>query len=278
MPIKITALQGEIIARVSINSKEPAKRLAKQLGIQERSLRYQLQRLTERGLIKEAPFLNIYPLGLRYVNLYFSLASSQSANVERFVAALRTHPRVAWLAELGADYHYGVSLVVKELDELKDILNGLSRRFPALLFEKSFVFHLALEVFPAKYLAGGQFEFPVLGYGRTGQSFEADALDRKLLSTMAQSFETSGRALARRLGHPHATVEVRLRRMEKANVIAGYWYLFNAASIGYQTLKLLIYAKGHQAELSSKLLTFARRHPNISYYIECVLPHREMEF
>ena len=269
MAVKLTKIQRDIIPLIAMDARESPARIARQLGIRERSARYNIATLAERGIIREAPFLNVYPLGFRYVNLYFSLSSHSSA-VQQLLQALVRSPKVTWLAELGADFHFGMSLLVRQIEEVKDILDSFSRKYPAVFFEKSYAFHLGLKVFPAKYLSSRRLSPSALGYGSTGTECRVDELDLKILSTMSSLGLTSGRAIARELGRPHATVELRMRRLEREKVIAGYWYLFDAGAIGYQTLKLLIYAKGHQHALSEKLFSFARQHPNISYFIECL--------
>lgn len=267
---RLSRLQREIIPLIQLNAQIQPQCVAKQLGVRERSVRYQISKLEKRGLIRAAPFLNIYPLGYRYVNLYFSVGCSQSSTVERLVQELINTPRVAWLAELGADFHYGLSLIVEQIEDVKEALDSLSRKFPAVFFEKSYAFHLHLIVFPAKLLVSHKLSFPALGYGGMAHKFTADELDRQILAVMAAQGLTSGRAIARSLGRPHATVEHRLRRLEKEGVVAGYWHLMDISQLGYQTLKLLVYAKGHQYLMSQKLLEFARLHPNISYFIECL--------
>lgn len=267
---ELPTIQRNLIPVIQLNAKESLSRIAKLCGTGESAVRYHMKRLQDAGLIREAPFINVYPLGYRYVNLYFSLSTANSAAVDAFLKALVASTHVTWLAELGGDFHFGISLLVKEVEEIRDILDSFSKKFPDIFFEKSFVFHTALQVFPAKYLTSRKLSWNPLGYGPTGGKFEADKLDKSIITTMAARGLTSGRAIARELGEPHATIENRLRRLEKEGVIAGYWNLFDCSKLGYQTLKLLIYAKGHQHSLSAQLLAFAREEPHISYYIECL--------
>lgn len=267
---RLSDIQREIIPLVQLQAKVPLGQIAKQLGNQEGTIRYQVSSLEQRSIIKDAPFLNIYPLGYRYVNLYFSLSARRSSELDSFLKVLITTPRVMWVAELGGDFQFGMSLMVRQIEEVKDILNELSRKFPEIFFEKSYVFHLGLTVFPAKFLSTKKFSFPELKYGDTGKQFTPDELDKKILIAMAKEYLTSGRAIARSIGHPPATVELRLRHLEEAGVIAGYWYLFDVTKLGYQTLKLLVYAKGHSHLLASELKRFAKAHPHISYFIECL--------
>ena len=268
--LKLSQLQREIIPLIQLDARLSLARIAEQLHAQERSVRYQIDKLEERGLIRKAPFLNIYPLGRRYVNLYFSLGGSHSSAVEKLIQTLQQTLRVSWLAELGGDFHFGLSLIVETIEDVKEALDSLSRKFPAVFFEKSYAFHVSLRVFPAKFLSARKFPFPHLGYGATGRLFDADELDRKILALMAAQGLFSGRAIARVLGRPHVTVESRIRRLEKEGVIAGYWTLFDVSKLGYQTFKILVYAKGHQYALAEKLSGFAEDQPHISYLIECL--------
>lgn len=264
---KLSKFQRELIAAVQLRADAPASAIAKQLGVQERSVQHQLHRLSELGVIRKAPFLDIYPLGLRYMNIYFSVGSAQERNVQAFISYLMRSPKVSWIGALGGDFHYGIALAVRDMDETKTFFEGLPERFQALFFEKHYIYHLTLRVFPYKYLSSKKVSFPSIGYGSKA-GVEIDDLDTQILALMAESHETSGRAVARTLGKPHATVETRIRRLEKSGVISGYWYMVDPAQLGYQTHKLLVYAKGVSGSFSSRLLEFSKQHPNIVYFIE----------
>lgn len=268
MLIKINPIQKELIARIALNANKPLHEIAKDMGIKERTLRYHLNYLRENNIIKKAPFLNIYPLGFQYVTVYFSIDAAKSTSVQKVIHILTQDKQVSWLAEVGGDFHFGASLRVRTVEEVKTIFDSWLDELHLPIFEKSLAFHLSLQVYPAKFLCGENFAFDEIGYGSNKTSFEYDELDSRILAYISKTFETSGRAVARALGQPHATVELRIKKMQQAGVISGSWYLCDVSKFGYQTLKLLVYARGNRQQLALKLKAYAKKHPSVSYYIE----------
>jgi DNA-binding Lrp family transcriptional regulator len=270
--IRLSRLQREIIVAAQLRADAFAEELASDIGIKERAVRHQLQRLTSAAVIQKAPFVNVYALGIRYVNLYFALGSAQEKTIGKFLEWLQNASEVTWLGQLGGDFNYGMSLAVEHIDQTKNFFDRLPSQFGNLLFDRALVYHYSLRVFPYKYLSSRTFAFPSIGYSIDSSAFDCDDLDREILGVMAKTFETSGRANARAVLRPHATVELRLRRLEQKGVISGYWYMVDPALLGYQSYKLLVYTKGADALLSKKLFEFAKAHPNVVYYVETLGP------
>lgn len=272
--ISLTDLQKRIVRAAQLNAGRSISEIAKVAQCPARAVQYHLTKLVADGVVKKAPFLNVYPLGYRYVNIYFSLGSAKSASLQDLTKFLCDAPQVSWCAELGGEFHLGVSILVRHMEEAKQLLNSLPEQLAALLYDRAYIYHTRLAVFPYKHLSSDISTHSSLEYGNeahydpSGPSIHTDELDLSILRFLSTTHETSGRAVARALGKPHATVESRMRRLEREGVIAGYWYLVDPSAIGRHAFKALLYVKGPQKATSDAIYDFSVRHPHIVYFIE----------
>jgi DNA-binding Lrp family transcriptional regulator len=78
------------------------------------------------------------------------------------------------------------------------------------------------------------------------------------------------RVLAQNLGIPLSTLEHRLKKLEHAGVIVGYYYLIDPTKIGVQSFLFLVGVKGMNAKLREELSAFAAGHPNVVVFINTI--------
>lgn len=273
---KLTPRQQEILAVAHLRANLSPREIAKETKLQERTVRYHLNRLLSLRVIQKAPFLNVYPLGLRYINVYFSQEPLSREETESAVATLKKCDSVAWLGELGGDYHYGLSILCQSEEDCLDVIHELSKSQPKLFHEKDVIIHRSLSVFPAKYLSKREHLSIALRYGSletlstTKRNTNFDALDHSILSCMATKHLTSVRSIAKELGKPHTSIGLRMKKLTELGVIGGEWFPIDSKRLGYQTLKVLVYCRRINKEIIERLYTYAKNHPNIVYFIECL--------
>lgn len=272
---KLTEQQQEILSAAHLRAALSPRVIARELKLQERTVRYHLHKLLALGIIREAPFLNVYPLGLRYYNVYFSHEGLRSKDLQRAVDLMRASDRVSWLAEMGGEFHMALSLLVRDADECADHLANFAAKFPGLFLQKQIAVHRSLRVFPAKYLSSRKAAPVALGYGdfkeQDGEALcQIDDLDHDVLKLMSRKQLTSVRAIARELGRPHTTVALHMRKLTESKIVGGYWFPIDSKRLGYQTLKLLIFCRGVSAQQAAELRRYAAEHRNIVYCIECL--------
>jgi DNA-binding Lrp family transcriptional regulator len=268
--MRLRPIQCEILSLYKLNGNLSIKAAAKHLRTRESTVRYQLSNLIDRGLATRAPFLNIYPLGLRYLNMYFSTTGGAAADLEGLLGALIRSPRVSWLAEIGGDYHFGMACVVRHTEDVQQLFREIKPKSLELIFEKVFTTHLSLRMYPLKFLSSRKYPFPFIGYRRENEVPKTDELELKILKCLSDDRITTGREVARRIGAPHSTVEDRLTRLERNKILTGTWLQVNFRMLGFQSYKLLLYTRGVHAALAIEMEKFCQEHPRVDSFIECI--------
>ncbi|MCB0352571.1 MAG: Lrp/AsnC family transcriptional regulator [Bdellovibrionales bacterium] len=268
--MKLNAQQLEILALLKLDADRSPKDLAKSLGITERTVRYNLERMVGLGFARRFPMVNVYPLGLRYVNVYFSLAGADRKYARQLISRLERSPRVSWLAQLGGDFHYGAAFLVRRYEEVADLFSSLGAKATVAIRNKEITQHLALHLYSLKFLSSRSSKSEVFGYWTTGKDVEADALDFDILNLLASKQMAGGRELSRALGRPHSTIDARLKRLRRNKVYLGQWLQASFSLLHYQAFKVLLSTNAHDEKTKNHLRSFCENHPRIDHLIECV--------
>ncbi len=245
------------LAIVELHADLPLAEIQKRTNQRGHTIRYNLQRLEERGIIAKVPFIDVYPLGYTGHAIFFSIAPSSSSSKEAFLASLKNHQNVQWLAEMGGDYQYVVTLFVRHPSEVQDFFDSINQKFGNILFEKTISTRLSFTQFNRKYFGGKP---DSLSFGSTTPQ-TINETDAMILSSMANNTKPY---------IPQSTLRARTKRLKDKQILLGEFYQVNASAIGMQTYEVLINAKGASQSLRESLSTFSKKHKYVVHFVSCL--------
>jgi DNA-binding Lrp family transcriptional regulator len=267
--MKISPQQRKILAAISKVGAAPIPTLAKVAGYKQHAVRYALNNLLSREVIKYFPSINACALGYSAYTIYFSLASMGEREREAVLSHLVKSDITSWVAELIGDFQYATTAYVRSTAEFDLFLQSLGSRSKPIFSDRAVRVDFSLTYFPLKNFGDPRHQSAFTVWGPTESVASIDALDRKVLSLLSGSPGASHSELARRLGIPAATFAYRVQKLEEKGVINGHTYFFNTEKAGLSTFKLLIYARGLDPLFSDNLAAFVRAHPSIYLFVRC---------
>ena len=97
-----------------------------------------------------------------------------------------------------------------------------------------------------------------------------DELDLRLLAQISLDPPASARQLSAAIQEPPSTIDLRLRRLRQQQVIVGYGYTVDVQAIGFQSYRLLLYAREMHVKLRQDLYKYCLAHRNICAFVECL--------
>lgn len=255
----MTLSENEVaeLAVVELHADMPLAEIRRQTNHRSHTIRYNLKKLEDRGVISKAPFIDVYPLGYTAHAIFFSIAPSSSLSKEKFITSLQENQNVQWLAELGGDYQYVATLFVRRPSEIQDFYDSINQKFGSILFQKTISTRLSFTQFNRKYFGGKPAS---LTFGSTTPQ-TINETDHKVLSSLANNTK----ALI-----PHSTLRARKTRLKEKQILLREFYQINAATIGMQTYEVLLSAKGASQTLRESLATFSKEHRYIVHFVSCL--------
>jgi len=265
--LKLSQKELDIFYCTQLQPNRPVQKIRELSGYRDHTIRYCVQRGLERGLLIPRCFVNLNLLGYNQYEIFFSTSSEKKQARSELLKALTESEKVSWIGEVGGDFQYGINICARSLCEVMDFLESFSSRFGQIFLEKQIALRISLDYFGNKYFSSKKRAKKSLSYCVTDSRVQIDEVDHKILSTTMDLTHRSRRKLAQQTSLPLSTLEYRIKKLERAGVIVGYYYLINPAQIGIQSFLLLVGLKGVSAHFKQVFYKFCSEHPNIVVFI-----------
>ncbi len=249
---------------MQMHADKPISEVAKETGLQVYTIRYILRNLAEKEIIVRVPWINIMTVGYHFLGVYFSVLPEGSRDIGRMLTYLKTSPQVVWLAELGGDFNYGISLCVESVYSVEEYLAELTTQFPNVIGSKVIELQFSVTRFSRGYLhllSGKKFDRSPMTMTHRGGMVALDDTDKKVLGALTRFNNESMRAMAQKIKMPLSTFELRAKKLAEKQVILGHMFELNPSEIGRQMHKIIISTKSWRSGFFNELVTYAASHP-----------------
>lgn len=287
--MKLDHAKRRILLTVQFDSEMHVPEISKRTGIQTHNVHYHLRKLKEAGIIRRGAYIDLFALGFSEYEILFSVGSASATLRRDLLRFLSTHPRIIWFAELGGRFRYGFTLCAKHVGEALFCLDELEKKFGRILQKKSVSQVVRRSAYKKKYLLNDDDAFASIGKAaqsirlapktldlkdsldiqHSSKAIKLDQLDWQIISFLFHSDFETHQDIARGLGAPRATVEYRLRNLEKLGAILRHIYFISASKFGMLVFKLLVYSRGIRSDLTRTLSSFVAEEPSIVGFIQC---------
>ncbi len=261
-----------ILGVIQFDAQASVKEISARTKLSAPVVQYQLRKLLDSGVIRRGSIINHFLLGLQQWQTYVALNPMAYKRRTALNSFFKKSPQVYWLAELGGDYHYGMSVTVQAPYELTQFYSDVSARFGSPFGSKNISHVLSYTAFRKKYISPAQriTAHDAVTVTSESPSVAIDALDRKILGVLSDPSMISNPQMARKVGIPRSTFEYRLKSLEEHRVIERHVYYINSRLFGYLTFRFLLTVRGIPAESKRKISTFALEDPNVVFLVECL--------
>jgi DNA-binding Lrp family transcriptional regulator len=269
--MELTERERKVLGVIEHRAGLPINETAKFARLKVSSLRYCISRFTERGvIIGQAPFINVYPLGLTDYTIFFSLAALTAAQKARLLQQLISSTCVSWVGSLGGEYQLGVAVTAERIQEVPRLFRNLGKDFENIFHQKTVSVRIHFTAFGRKYLAPLLPPPALTACSNEDQRVELDPTDKLILSTLSDRGHNSQREISRLTGVPLSTVTRRIAKLEELGVICGYLFRYNLSKLGFSTYRILIHTRGVSVGFRDKLYAYAKAHPRVIHFVECL--------
>ncbi len=267
---KLTDQERRIIACIQAKPEAPLTEISRSTRCRLHTVRYCHGRFLDEGLIRTVPFIDFGLLGFTEYAIFFTLTSLKNSARERLLRYLIDSPYVAIVDELGGEYQYMFSMYCKQIGEVVQFLDELSRSFGSIFNEKCISIRVMLREYGAKYLGVRQFKPRVLSWAGSGGSAAIDDTDYGILKELTLNPAGARRDVAQSVGVALSTVDYRVRRLSEQGVIKGFSCRVAARALGLYVFRLLVSIKGLTSALRRALSAYCQEHMNVRILIECI--------
>lgn len=267
--MKLDKKARALLYAVEFAADTPISELEEQSGFKDHVIHYYLKGFKEEGIITPASFFNLYLIGYKHYEVFFSMSAQSYREREAIISYLNESRSVSWMAEIAGNFQYAMSVCARNSKELSDFLRSLAQRFGNVFPHKQVSTLITLALFRSKFLVDTGSSDDFLSFSLKGEEFNADDNDLKILSALSAMPAASHSKIAESIALPRTTVTHRIRKLREAGIIKSSIFFIDASLLNMHTFHLLIYARGIRAEFGEAFFDFARHHKNIILFERC---------
>lgn len=262
----------KILAEVDAYPRLSTSQLAKKVRLSQQVADYRLKRLFQQGIIINAgAVINYHNLGFQQYRLLFTFFEIPEAKRQDLTRYLSNHNQVYWAATIGGKWDLLVVLITEDYHDLLRFFDDFYGRFKAAIRGHDILRVLYQEFHWHKFLHHNESPQYFFIDSRPKRPFELlqeiDQLDYKIIHALKSNARISHLELGRKFQVSYKTIQNRIKKLERLNIIVGYRLFFKSKELGYQAYQLLLNLDNYMQKDIEALIRYTRYSSSITQFI-----------
>ena len=271
-PIKLTPLDKKLLYYLDYRGKAQLTEIAEWMGTSPQVIKYRLERLLEKGVIKNFLAFCDYnlcgaPIGWGYWLSFDGLTREKEVE---FYSYIEKHSHIPIIMKSSGYADVMIAIVTKDIFTQDQTLLEVLERFSPFVHVKEMVVGVSFYKLGRKYFYNGGKTIPSVSKSGTDSKVpKLDALDRKILSVYQLHGRTSYEDAAKVIGVPVSTVRNRYEDLLKNNVILNTTFTLDYQKIGIKMQRNLLKLRPDRVA-QAELFEYCKKHPNVVNFIHII--------
>jgi DNA-binding Lrp family transcriptional regulator len=241
--------------------------VARRAKISVSKLHYYLKKAFDRGMLKPQLLLDIYPLGLSYHGIFFSIESPQST--KRLIELCRLHPSAAFIQEYIGPFRLALGIIAASAHEALEIFSSIIQKSGVRVLKKAMTTRTALYEIPRRHMVSSLGDKPIQLFAATTKQVQLSEKEWLFLQSITRISIFSYREAARSVGIPHTTFVQRMAALKEKGIFLRRNYSFKSALLGVIPVKALIFCSGYDPKKRQALKQYLLDHKHAIHLVEC---------
>jgi len=266
---KLDLKDRKILYELDIHARHSASEIGKKVGLSKQVVSYRIKQLLQAGVIEK--FFAIYDVSKLGYTAYKILIRLQNVNIEKqneIISYIKNHPHVQFFATTDGMFDLVFNLLAKDVSELYHILKALENKYGQYIAEKEILIMIFSSFFFRDYLINKR--SPELRkrmyFGSSSEKTDLDEHNKKILHYLGIDARMPIVEIANKIGISADAVAVRIRKLEKAQIIHHYILLPNFSLLNQTSYKILFSLHNVSEERERAFFAYCKMQPNIWFH------------
>ncbi len=238
--MKLDKKDYKILKELDKNFRHPFSRIGKKVGLSKNSVRLRFKKLKKLTLHNTVG-INNELIGYRLVKIFYSFDFFDKKLEKRIEKNLKKNSNILWASRLYGQYDLGIGIIVKNLDTLISQVSDFNESFSSKINQKE------MQIIYRQIYMRNNFlhKKPINKKYKIirGDTISLNENEKKFLVEFKNNPRMNLVDLAEKLNLSLKTVSDIKKKMEKKEVITGYFMTINPEKFGYSKFKLLLQLK-----------------------------------
>jgi DNA-binding Lrp family transcriptional regulator len=264
--VKLDKLDKRILYELDLNSRQTSSEIARKVKQGRDRIEYRIDRLIDLKVVRKfTTSVNLSSLGYTIYKMYIRIDAG-SKKVQDFIAYLRKHNRVYWIALSDGSWDLMIAIFARSGYEYVQTQQEILSSFNSVIVNFQIFQLIELDVYNKHYLVGTG-ERSVLVGGEQVQN-EIDEIDIKILKEISNNSRRSNVELADKVSSTPAIIKGRIDKMLAKGIITGFRVEVDLPTLGMESFKTQLFLRSYDPKSLNKLRLYCKRDVNITYFIQ----------
>lgn len=259
----------KILYQLDVNARQSASQIGKKVGLSKQVATYRINKLIESGVIQK--LYSIYDtskLGFTTYKIFLRLQNVDIQKQNEIVEYIKNHQNVQFFISCDGMFDLVFNILAKTASELYDLLKELENMYGSHIAEKELIIMVFSSFFFRDYLIGrssDQIRKPMY-FGSKPEQIEIDDTNKKILNCLGIDARTPIVSIASKIGVSADSVAVRIKKLEKAQIIHNYILLPNFALLNQTSYKVMFALHNLAKDREKSFFQYCKSQPNIWFH------------
>ena len=261
----------KILAELDLNARATYNDIGKTVHLSKETTIYRIKQLEKKGIIQRyTTLVNFGKIGYTGYAIYNRLIGVTREKKQEIIDYLKKIPEIYWIALVGGKYDLVYGIMSKSVFEFNKIHYSILNKYGNYLTDNTISIRTELRQNKRKYLIEHKKTTNSPFFGKEPEQEKLDELDKEILSELSNNARAPILEIAQILKKPASTISLRIKNLEKKEVIQGYSTYIKAQKFGMQSYRLLINLDNMDEQLRNKLFGYIYYNRKMILAIETV--------
>src|SRR3989338_929207 len=258
----------KILYQLDINTRQTASDIGKKVGLSKQVVAYRINQLIKTGVIQK--FYAIYDTSKLGYTTYKILIRLQNVNIEKqneIIEYIKNNKNVQFFITTDGMFDMVFNVLARSGIELYDIIKEFENKYGNYIAEKQMIVMIFASFFFRDYLIekkSNEIRKPIHFGSR--EEVEIDETNKKILGLLGMDARMPVVDIAKKIEISADAVAIRIKKLEKAQIIQNYCLLPDFSLMGQTSYKILFSLHNLTEERENALLEYCRQQPNIWFH------------
>ena len=267
--MKFTEADKKILYNLHDHARAPVSWLSRKTGLTREIVDYSMKKLEKEGVIKGY----IAKINQAYfcegvATVLFKLTRYNDKRFKEIINYLRSHSSINWIAELIGTADIATTILYKNSEDLANTISQITEFMGSNLKEHHVSLYISEYKFTRRGLIYGKEEKPpakIITFRGKQEGVKLDKKDFVILSELAKDCRIKNNELAKMIGLSEDMVRIRIKNLEKREVILGYTIILDVNAYGLEAYYMGLQVENMTKETVEKIKYYTHVSPYIVY-------------
>lgn len=263
----LDSIDKKLLLTLLKDARAPITKITRTPGLTREIVRYRMQKLEEKGIIKayvakiHQPF---FVAGVANMKLKLQTANT---NINKIIETLKKNNKVNWIARLAGNYDLSFTIQYIDISDLAKTTNEIQMKIGSDIQEHQTILYIEELKFSREGLISEKKDIEYEKLPSFGKQNEVKLLpgDEIILKELATNCRIKNSELSEKTKLGEDVIRLRIKRLERSGIIRGYTIIIDTNKIGYEGYQLGLKFNHFSTNIRNKVKEYVNRNPYISF-------------